>query len=109
MCWCVFLCSNTDFGASVASSSSEYCEAQCWGTEKLCYPEAQTEKSSAWLCAKKTNGENGVFVCSFLTFCENQSGGRPGSEKGLMALLTDTLEDREKYVKHKCWDKTIWK
>lgn len=32
---------------------------------------------------------------SFLTFWENQSGGRPDSEKGLMALLTDTLEDRQ--------------
>jgi len=26
------------------------------------------------------------------TFWENQSGGRPGSANGLMALLTDTLE-----------------
>ena len=58
---------------------------------------------------KKTNRENVVFVCSSLTFCENQSGGRPGSEKGLMALLTDTLEDREKYLKHKYWQKTTWK
>lgn len=35
----------------------------------------------------------------FVTFCENQSGGRPGSEKGLMALLTDTLEDREIFLR----------
>lgn len=30
----------------------------------------------------------------FPTFCENQSGGRPDSEKGLMARLTETLDDK---------------
>lgn len=29
-----------------------------------------------------------------LTFWENQSGGRPGSAKGLMALLTETLQGK---------------
>lgn len=29
----------------------------------------------------------------FFTFCENQSGGRPDSEKGFIARLTDTLEE----------------
>ena len=58
-------------------------------------------QSSAELPAQKTTGENVLEVCSFLTFCENQSGGRPGSEKGLMALLTDTLENREKF-REKC-------
>lgn len=44
-----------------------------------------------------------VRLKSFIEFCvglsftfwENQSGGRPDSENGLMALLTDTLEDEE--------------
>lgn len=45
------------------------------------------------------NGANVTLVRSFLTFCENQSGGRPGSEKGLMALLTDTLEDKDKQLR----------
>lgn len=36
-------------------------------------------------------------LCQILfTFCENQSGGRPGSEKGFIARLTDTLEDTGK-------------
>lgn len=30
----------------------------------------------------------------FQTFCENQSGGRPDSEKGLMARLTETLDKK---------------
>ena len=34
-----------------------------------------------------------------LTFWENQSGGRPGSAKGLIALLTDTLQN-EKSITH---------
>lgn len=32
--------------------------------------------------------------CQYLTFWENQSGGRPGSAKGLIALLTETLQER---------------
>lgn len=33
------------------------------------------------------------------TFWENQSGGRPGSAKGLIALLTDTLEGKKVPIK----------
>lgn len=45
---------------------------------------------------RKTDLEKGLRRFSrSLTFCENQSGGRPGSEKGLMALLTDTLKNTE--------------
>lgn len=36
----------------------------------------------------KHDRQIGVTV---VTFWENQSGGRPGSAKGLMARLTDTL------------------
>lgn len=35
-----------------------------------------------------------------LTFWENQSGGRPGSAKGLIALLTDTLTKLRKALLH---------
>lgn len=44
----------------------------------------------------ESNGRNTMeSYCSSPTFCENQSGGRPVSEKGLMARLTDTLEDKD--------------
>ena len=45
----------------------------------------------------------GQTCCLSHTFWENQSGGRPGSEKGLMALLTDTLKSRQngrRTIKH---------
>lgn len=46
--------SNTDLGASVASSSSEYCEAQCWETEKRNYPDSQ------YITEQKNKNPNGL-------------------------------------------------
>lgn len=45
--------SNTDLGASVASSSSEYCEAQCWETDKRSYPDLVFECYSIYNWRKK--------------------------------------------------------
>ncbi len=70
----------TYFGASVVSSSSEYWEAQCCRDHIDMLKHESLSKSL-------------ILIKSLIsiTFWENQSGGRPGSEKGLMALLTDTL------------------
>lgn len=49
--------SNTDLGASVASSSSEYCEAQCWETDKRSYPDLIFESVTQYITEQKKNPE----------------------------------------------------
>lgn len=47
--------SNTDLGASVASSSSEYCEAQCWEKDKRSYPDFVFESATQYITEQKNN------------------------------------------------------
>lgn len=44
---------NTDLGASVASSSSEYCEAQCYKTDKRRYPDPVSESGIQYVTEQK--------------------------------------------------------
>lgn len=54
-------------------------------------------KGKAW---KRTHFTSQRALAWELTFWENQSGGRPGSAKGLIALLTDTLQNEKSLMTH---------
>jgi len=77
-CRCV---KNTDLGASVASSSSEYCEAQCWGTEReRVIPEAHVGLSpSRTRLSYLLRRQNEKMTCRFVGFLPS---GRTSQEDG---------------------------